>query len=230
MKQIITEDGSHTLQSNQINDTYHSTHGAITEANTVYIHNGLHYCFDTFNEDIHLLEVGFGTGLNALLTCMEADRMQRKVIYYTLEPFPIAVEEALSLNYGELACDESHCFAKIHQAAWTVPVPITPFFTLIKLSEPLQTIDFGCSRFHLVYFDAFGPDKQPELWRPEMLGKVTSSMGKNGIFTTYSTKGEVKRALKSQGLAVEKLPGPPGKREVLRAIRNRESENICGSD
>jgi len=230
MKQIITEDGSHTLQSNQINDTYHSTHGAITEANIVYIHNGLHYCFDTFNEDIHLLEVGFGTGLNALLTCMEADRMQRKVIYYTLEPFPVAVAEALTLNYGEIACDESHCFAKIHQAAWNVPVSISPFFTLIKLSEPLQTIDFGCSRFHLVYFDAFGPDKQPELWSPEMLDKVTSSMEKNGIFTTYSTKGEVKRALKSQGLAVEKLPGPPGKREVLRAIRNRESENICGSD
>jgi tRNA U34 5-methylaminomethyl-2-thiouridine-forming methyltransferase MnmC len=230
MKQIITEDGSHTLQSNQINDTYHSTHGAITEANTVYIRNGLHCCLECFEGEIHLLEVGFGTGLNALLTCLEADRWQRKVTYYTLEPFPIPVEEALTLNYGERTSDECHCFEKIHQAAWDVPVRITPFFTLVKLSEPLQTIDFGCSRFHLVYFDAFGPDKQPELWRPELLGKVTSSMRPDAVFTTYSTKGEVKRALKSQGLTVEKLPGPPGKREVLRAVRNREPENICGSD
>jgi len=229
MKQIITSDGSHTLQSDQISDTYHSTHGAITEANIVYIHHGLHYCFDTFNEDIHLLEVGFGTGLNALLTCMEAERLHRKVIYYSMEPFPIPVEEALTLNYGGLVSDEHQYFQKIHQAEWNAPAKISPYFTLIKFSASLQTIDFGCTKFHLVYFDAFGPDKQPELWSPEMLSKVALQMLHNGIFTTYSTKGEVKRALKGNGFSIEKLPGPPGKREVLRAILNRESENSCGS-
>lgn len=229
MKQIITTDGSHTLQSDQVNDTYHSTNGAIAEANIVYIQNGLHYCFDTFNEDIHLLEVGFGTGLNALLTCLEAERLHRKVIYYSLEPFPIPVKEALTLNYSELLSDKDRLFKKIHQASWNTPVNITSDFTLIKIQESLQTIDFGCSGFHLIYFDAFGPDKQPELWDESMLHKVASNTILNGVFTTYSTKGTVKRALKKNGFSIEKLPGPLGKREVLRAVKNSVSENFCSS-
>lgn len=218
MKQIITSDGSHTLQSEQINDTYHSTNGAITEANLVYIHNGFEFCMDFFSGDINLLEVGFGTGLNALLTCLKAEESQRKVIFYSIEPFPIAVEEALTLNYGERSSDDHHWFKKIHLANWNVPVEISPYFTLIKLSESLQSIDFGCTHFHLVYFDAFGPDKQPELWEELMLGKVASNMLFKGVLTTYSTKGTVKRALKNLGFSIEKLPGPPGKREVLRAV------------
>ena len=230
MKQIVTTDGSHTLQSERVNDTYHSINGAIAEANIVYIRNGLHYCFDRFSEDIHLLEVGFGTGLNALLTCLEAGKSNRHVFYYSLEPFPIMVDEALTLNYSELLSDKDGLFKKIHQSPWNEPIEITSDFTLIKIPESLQNVDLVYSEYHLIYFDAFGPDKQPELWDDSMLYKVASNTILNGVFTTYSTKGTVKRALKKNGFFIEKLPGPVGKREVLRAVKKSVPENFCSSD
>lgn len=218
MKHIITEDGSHTLQSNQINDTYHSTHGAITEAKIVYIKNGLECAFNVFNSPINVLEIGFGTGLNAFLSCQHALNHQHPVVYYAIEPFPLTLDEACSLNYGSILHDKENFYRSIHEALWDVPVEINSFFTLIKLKDTLQNIDFGCSHFHLIYFDAFGPDKQPELWNEVLFKKIASKMASGGILTTYSTKGDVKRALKSVGFKLEKLAGPPGKREVLRAI------------
>jgi len=218
MKHIITEDGSHTLQSNQINDTYHSTHGAITEAKIVYIKNGLERAYHVFNSPINVLEIGFGTGLNAFLTCQYALNHQHPVVYYAIEPFPLTLDEACSLNYGSILHDKENFYRSIHEALWDVPVEINSFFTLIKLKDTLQNIDFGCSHFHLVYFDAFGPDKQPELWNEVLFEKIASKMASGGILTTYSTKGDVKRALKSVGFKLEKLAGPPGKREVLRAV------------
>lgn len=220
MKILTTSDGSHTLQSERVDDTYHSTNGAITEAEIVYIKNGLHFCFENHSGTINLLEVGFGTGLNALLTAIEATKQKRKVVYYTLEPFPIHAEIASSLNYGNysLENDSLNIFNKIHKSLWEVPVDITPYFTLIKLESTLETIDFGCTQFHLVYFDAFGPDKQPEVWEEKLIKKISKQLISQGILVTYSTKGEVKRALKKNEFLIEKLAGPPGKREVLRAI------------
>jgi tRNA U34 5-methylaminomethyl-2-thiouridine-forming methyltransferase MnmC len=216
MKRIITEDGSHTLQSEQINDTYHSTHGAVTEAEMVYIINGLDFAVQRFKSSINLLEIGFGTGLNAFLSCRYASANRSPVVYYSLEPFPISNDDICALNYGTMLHDED-LFTSIHQAPWNKPIEITPFFTLIKIQETLQNIDFGCSQFHLVFFDAFGPEKQPELWSESNFQKIGLSLFAEGVLTTYSTKGDVKRALKKAGFKLEKLPGPPGKREVLRA-------------
>lgn len=221
MKTLITADGSHTLQSNRVDDTYHSTHGAANEAEIVYITHGLKFCFDTCQGPINLLEIGFGTGLNALLTAIEATRCQRKVTYYTLEPFPIDAETIRSLNYGDIYNEFPLLFSNIHESPWNRPVEITPYFTLIKLDTTLQEVDFGCSMFQLVYFDAFGPDKQPEVWTDDLFAKVAAQMPEQGILTTYSTKGDVKRALKRCGFLIEKLPGPVGKREVLRAVLKR---------
>jgi tRNA U34 5-methylaminomethyl-2-thiouridine-forming methyltransferase MnmC len=217
---IITSDGSHTLQSNLINDTYHSTNGAITEALTVYIKNGLDFCFEMHQGVINVLEIGFGTGLNAFLTAIEAERMKRKVEYYTLEPFPIDATLIKHLNYNDNYSEYPLLFNLIHETPWNKRVDITPYFSIIKLDTTLESIDFGCSQFHLVYFDAFGPDKQPEVWDEQLFSKIANQLVKNSILTTYSTKGTVKRALKNQGFVIEKLPGPPGKREVLRARFN----------
>lgn len=217
MKVITTEDGSHTFQSERVNDTYHSSHGAVTEAGIVYLKNGYLEGVNSTTETIHVLEIGFGTGLNALLTAVEAKKQQRKTVYYTLEPFPIDILEILLLNYGKEDSSSRETFEKIHQSAWEVPVEINDFFTLIKIENTLEQVDFGSFQFHVVYFDAFGPDKQPEVWSEELFGKIANNMVSPAIFTTYSTKGDVKRALKNLGFKIEKLPGPPGKREVLRA-------------
>lgn len=220
MKIITTEDGSHTLQSELINDTYHSIHGAVTEAQMVYIQNGLLHSFGLTSETIHVLEIGFGTGLNALLTAIEANNHKRKVVYYSLEPFPIEEALAVGLNFGTLSesIDNDELFKKIHHCKWNRPVEINDYFTLIKFDNSLEQIDFGCSVFHVVYFDAFGPDKQPELWNEKLFAKIARNLFSPSILTTYSTKGDVKRALKKVGFKIEKLAGPPGKREVLRAI------------
>ncbi len=232
MKIITTSDGSHTLQSELINDTYHSIHGAGTEAQLVYIENGLLYSFQQVEETIHVLEIGFGTGLNALLTAIEATKQRRKVVYYTLEPFPINEEIVLGLNYGSLFTnqEDSELFEKIHQCKWNRYVVINDFFSLIKIDTSLQEIDFGCSFFHVVYFDAFGPDKQPELWHQELFAKIAKNLIYPAVLSTYSTKGDVKRALKNVGFKIEKLAGPPGKREVLRAIIDKNGNkngHIC---
>jgi tRNA U34 5-methylaminomethyl-2-thiouridine-forming methyltransferase MnmC len=178
------------------------------------------FAFTQSNEPIQVLEIGFGTGLNALLTAIEANNYKRKVVYYTLEPFPIEEEFAIGLNYGTLFENKSNneLFRKIHLSKWNCPVVISDYFTLIKFDTSLEQIDFGCSQFHVVYFDAFGPDKQPELWSEELFAKIARNLVSPAILTTYSTKGDVKRGLKNVGFKIEKLAGPPGKREVLRAM------------
>jgi len=236
MKIITTADGSHTVQSELINDTYHSVHGASTEAQLVYIENGLLHAIHKTQDVIHVLEIGFGTGLNAYLTAIEAKKQKRKIVYYTLEPFPIKEEFAIALNYGSLTSNKEDCdlFEKIHHCKWNRAVEINQFFTIIKLDSSLESIDFGCSHFHVVYFDAFGPDKQPEMWNKELFLKIAQTLVFPSILTTYSTKGDVKRALKEVGFTIEKLAGPPGKREVLRAILtdngNKNQQNIVNKD
>ncbi len=221
MKVITTKDGSHTLLSDKINDTYHSTNGAITEALSVYIKNGYLECVRATTDSIHVLEIGFGTGLNALLTAIEAKKEKRKTIYYALEPYPIDINKVLSLNYGDEDLEKKSFFEKIHQSLWQTPVEINEYFTLIKTKSKLQDVDFKSLFFHVVYFDAFGPEKQPELWSEELFLKIANILISPSIITTYSTKGDVKRALQNIGFKIEKLPGPPGKREVLRAIKKQ---------
>lgn len=215
---IVTSDGSHSLLNTALDETYHSRHGALQESLHVFIHHGLHY-FEEKNhpEKINILEIGFGTGLNALLTAEDASKKTCPIRYVSLEAFP--VEEAIwsKLNY---ASDESRSlFNKLHSAVWDTDESITGNFTLTKLLTTLQEIDLSAYTFDVIYYDAFAPNKQPEMWELPMLQKVVERLSPGGVFVTYCAKGQLKRDLKSLGLNVETLPGPPGKKEMIRAVR-----------
>lgn len=217
LKIITTHDGSHSLLHEQLNETYHSIHGAIQESNHVFIKHGLDFVKQHSNSSsINLLEIGFGTGLNALLTLQFAHIHNLAIRYTTVEAFP--VEEAVwsKLNYTE-SSDSKVWFEKLHRANWNEWVTISPEFQLRKLKTTLQEAVLEQSNFDLIYFDAFAPSKQPEMWEVPMLKKVVDAMKSKGVFVTYCAKGQLKRDLHSLQLTVESLPGPPGKREMVRA-------------
>jgi tRNA U34 5-methylaminomethyl-2-thiouridine-forming methyltransferase MnmC len=218
----ITDDGSHTLFVPGLNEHYHSTNGALQESALVFIHNGLHYVPDCIKE-INLLEVGFGTGLNALLTVLEAKKQRRKINYIAIEPEPITEDILGKLNYSSVigGTESAGYFRKIHEAGWVYPTFLSDYFIISKIQAKLQEVTLRDEQFHLVYFDAFGPEVQPELWTEDVFAQLYKCMKPNGILVTYSCKGTVKRALKAAGFTIEKLPGPAGKREVLRAMKTR---------
>jgi tRNA U34 5-methylaminomethyl-2-thiouridine-forming methyltransferase MnmC len=216
---ITTADGSHTLYHSALNETYHSKHGAINEALHVFINNGLDYFFQLqSSNEIKLLEIGFGTGLNCLLTGIESQK-EKKVIHYTaIEAFPLAENIISKLNYTEnFNNDAKQLFYKIHTSEWNKKVPITSQFLLNKYHITLQQLPVN-AYYDIIYYDAFGPRAQPEMWTKEILTKTIKLLKANGIFVTYCAKGEVKRIFKETGLKVETLPGPPGKREMIRVI------------
>lgn len=210
--QKITRDGSSTLYSDQFEQHYHSVHGAVQESQHVFLDMGLAECQQT--GPIRILEMGFGTGLNALMTAMQAPM---PVYYLSLEAFPISPEQLTQLNYGKLLQVEE-LFDDIHAAAWNTAVAISPRFTLEKQLGMLEAFA-GTSEIDLVYWDAFAPGAQPELWTEEVFRSVLGWMNPGGILTTYCAKGDVRRAMIAAGFEVEKVPGPPGKREMLRARR-----------
>ncbi|UHG91161.1 tRNA (5-methylaminomethyl-2-thiouridine)(34)-methyltransferase MnmD [Spirosoma oryzicola] len=213
---IITADGSHTAINNVLDKTYHSIHGAYQESQRVYIELGLLEALATFtDEPLRIFEMGFGTGLNALLTAREAEAYKRPIHYTAIEAYPMSVEEAHQLNYDQLL--GTSYLTDLHESPWNVPVPINPFFTLTKLEGSLQTLQTD-ERFHLIYYDAFAPTAQPELWEPEIFRQMASLLLPGGLLTTYCSKSYVQRNMRSAGLLVEKHPGPPRKRDILRAI------------
>jgi tRNA U34 5-methylaminomethyl-2-thiouridine-forming methyltransferase MnmC len=215
-----TSDGSHTLFVPELNEHYHSTHGAIQESEIVFIQNGLH-CLPECLKEINILEVGFGTGLNALLTVLFAKKHRRKINYVAVEPNPLEPELLGNLNYPSLigSTEAEGYYNKLHETGWTYPAFLSDYFIISKIQAPLEEITLRDEQFHLVYFDAFGPDVQPELWTEQVFVQLYKCMKPEGILVTYSCKGIVKRALKAAGFAISKLPGPPGKREVLRAVK-----------
>lgn len=217
----ITADGSHTLYVPGLNEHYHSTFGAINESLHVFIESGFSTAAPTF-EVVRLLEVGFGTGLNALLTWMESERIPKKVRYTALEPYPLGEAVWSSLNYPDCFCtfDYTPFFTQLHKSGWDEGVQISPFFHLLKIRKKLEVLIPGKETYNLVYFDAFGPEVQPELWSEGNFRKIFQSMEEGGILVTYSVKGSVRRALSNAGFKVEKIPGPAGKREITRAIKN----------
>lgn len=220
MERILqaTSDGSHTIAIPELQVTYHSKHGAIQESMHVFIDAGLRQTLTNVSERLQILEIGFGTGLNALLTLLEAPN--RLIRYESLEAYPLPAELASSLNYGTLLpnTNATQLLGRLHQAAWEQPVSITPEFTLLKRQMQLQ--DFTSQeRYHLVYFDAFAPTAQPELWTREVFTNVYNHLVLNGILVTYCSKGIVRRAMQDAGFKIEKIPGPPGKREMVRAIK-----------
>jgi tRNA U34 5-methylaminomethyl-2-thiouridine-forming methyltransferase MnmC len=216
----ITADGSHTLFVPGVNEHYHSVNGALQESESVFIQNGLYHVPACIKE-INVLEVGFGTGLNALLTVLEAKKQRRKINYVAIEPEPIEKQVLEKLNYTSIlgGTESAGYFKKLHDAGWVYPSFLSDYFIISKIQARLEDITLRDSQFHLVYFDAFGPEVQPELWTREIFAQLYNCLKHEGTFVTYSCKGTVKRALTAAGFKIEKLPGPPGKREVLRAMK-----------
>jgi tRNA U34 5-methylaminomethyl-2-thiouridine-forming methyltransferase MnmC len=213
---ITTSDGSHTIFVPELNEHYHSVHGAVQESELVYIKNGLGIC----NADpLHIFEVGFGTGLNALMTAI-SDYKKGRVVYYTsIEKHPLPESVINKLNHYTFAGIEGRTiFDKIHRSEWGYSEKITDHFYLKKIMCDLVTENIN-GEYNLIYFDAFGPDKQPDMWTINVFEKISGITTKGGIFVTYSAKGEVKRLLRATGFKVSMLPGPPGKREMIRAIK-----------
>ena len=212
---ITTSDGSHTLRNKSLNETYHSTHGAVQESMHVFIRHGLQYFREQkLSDQIAILEVGFGTGLNALLSLRYASENNIRIRYTALEAFPLPEDVWSELNYPDPGKDEDH-FRALHTAVWEEEVSVTPEFTLLKRNVTLQDAVI-VEKYDVVYFDAFAPSVQPELWSRDMLEKVVSVLHPGGVFVTYSAKGQLKRDLRSLGLQVDTLPGPPGKNEMVR--------------
>jgi tRNA U34 5-methylaminomethyl-2-thiouridine-forming methyltransferase MnmC len=217
---IITGDGSHTLYVPTLHEHYHSTFGAINESLHVFIKAGFLETSGS-SKEINILEIGFGTGLNALLTWMEAERIPVKVNYVAIEPYPLDADVWSALNHPDCFCTFSYrkIYHRLHEMGWESEEQISPFFSILKTRSLLEDYLPEPDKFDLVYFDAFGPDVQPELWTEEIFRKIFLSLKKGGILVTYSAKGSVRRALKNAGFLVEKIPGPPGKREITRAIK-----------
>lgn len=221
MRRIIekTEDGSATLYVPELDEHYHSVKGARTESRHIFILMGLKASAAPCP---HVLEIGFGTGLNALLTLETAEQEKRHVHYTAIELYPLSWEEVDALKYSD-----NPLFEALHRAPWEQDVEITPRFTLRKTRADAGTIDsdhllsINHSPFDVVYFDAFAPEKQPEMWRESLFRTIYEAMSDEGILTTYCAKGAVRRMLQAIGFRVERLPGPPGgKREILRGTKN----------
>ncbi|MEL6916174.1 MAG: tRNA (5-methylaminomethyl-2-thiouridine)(34)-methyltransferase MnmD [Bacteroidota bacterium] len=220
-KVITTSDGSTTIHLVDWDEQYHSKHGAIQEAYHVFIKNGLSL-FQ--NRSISILEIGFGTGLNALITWMESNARGLNIEYTGVEAFPIAKAELQKLNYiAELKAQTYHKgFYQMHRAPWEEKVTIAENFRLTKQKKDFAEIAES-DLFNLIYFDAFGARVQPELWTASIFSKMYRALKVNGTLVTYAAKGSVRRAMQAVGFSVERLPGPPGKREMLRATKLDDS-------
>ncbi|MBL0308336.1 MAG: tRNA (5-methylaminomethyl-2-thiouridine)(34)-methyltransferase MnmD [Bacteroidetes bacterium] len=223
MKIITTGDQSHTIYSEEFQDTYHSTHGAIRESKHVYIQQGFDYriadCKEkTDNVTLRILEVGFGTGLNVLLTLLETDRQKVSVNYTTLESSPLSLETIHGLNYADLlGCDCYQSYQTLHLCAWNEPHPIKNHFTFTKTRCSVLEYTAPDETFDIIYFDAFSPTTQPELWTDKMMRKMFAFTAPKGILVSYCSKVSFQKSLQSAGFRIEKIPGPPGKREMIRA-------------
>ena len=214
---IITEDGSTTIRIPEWNENYHSTHGAIQEAKHVFIKNGLDL-FQTQNS-VSILEIGFGTGLNAFITFLETINKE-KVNYVGVEAYPISQEEIAQMNYVSELDSEMYqeIFDKMHSCDWESQQKITDNFTLTKRKQFFQDIE-DKNQYDLIYFDAFGFPLQPELWSETIFQKMYDALLPNGVLVTYACRTPIRKAMLTAGFLVEKLPGAPGKREMLRATK-----------
>lgn len=223
VKVIKTEDGSSSLFLPELNETYHSHHGALGESLHVFIRMGLEHWLSRHPEakSLRIFEVGFGTGLNALLAYEAAEKLGINIRYTTLEPYPLSEETVAALNYARMLAGGvySGVFYDMHAAAWNEPERIGARFELLKYRLKLENFMPSPSSYDLIFFDAFAPSKQAELWEKELLGKVAAMMAPEAVFTTYCAKGQLKRDLKAVGLLVETLPGAPGKKEMVRASK-----------
>jgi tRNA U34 5-methylaminomethyl-2-thiouridine-forming methyltransferase MnmC len=216
---IITKDGSSTIHIPEWNEQYHSKYGAIQESKHVFIEKGLYYYLQNNTTSVlNILEIGFGTGLNAIITLLESNRLQQSIHYTGVEAYPVEMSEIKKLNYSvELNCSKKD-FNSLHQSQWEKKIVFDQFFSLEKRKKLFSEI-VDKNRYHIIYFDAFGARVQPDLWTEHIFIKMYDALILGGVLVTYSAKGSVGRAMQSSGFLVERLPGPRGKREMLRATK-----------
>ncbi len=222
---VITADGSSSLFSPHLNQHYHSSTGALTESEHIFINLGLRPMLYAAapGRPLSVFEMGFGSGLNALLTWKLADQASQPVCYTGVEAYPVSREEAGKLNFGQVTGKDG--LSLLHESPWGVDLPLSDYFTFRKEHTKLQAFHTDRS-YDLVYFDAFSPDAQPELWTVEMFRKIASFTREGGVLVTYSSKGSIRRALAGAGFTVEKHPGPGRKREVVKAIKSFTSHTV----
>lgn len=209
-----TKDGSYTVTDKQTGENFHSTFGAITESNHIFIKNGLNIIK---SNEIHILEIGFGTGLNCLLTLINQPP-QSKIFYHAIEKYPLSQDIYKKLNYSKILNISNDSYNNLLNADWNKQIKITDSFQLYKINSDLLNFTI-CFKYDLIYFDAFSPNVQPELWTKEIFNKLNNCLSDNGILITYSSKGIVKQALREAGFLVKRISGPKGKRHIVRAIK-----------
>ncbi len=217
---ITTADGSTTIHLPDWNEQYHSKHGAIQEAYHVFIEMGF-FSFLKKNKTIpvRILEIGFGTGLNAFITFLEAKKRKLQIEYTGIEAYPVEISEIKKLNYSEQLNISSEILLKFHTSSWGKIIPISNNFNLLKRNQFFSEIE-DKNTFHIIYFDAFGARVQPELWTEAIFNRMYDALTIGGVLVRYCAKGSVRRAMQAVGFTVERLPGPPGKREMLRAVKH----------
>jgi len=216
-KIVITADGSSSIFIPELDESYHSMHGAIQEANHVFINNGLAHIE---SEKVRVFELGYGTGLNAILTLAYGLQNGMEIQYDAIDAHPVENKLIEQLNYIDLIeGDYKSEFDRLHYSEWDENIEIMNHFNLQKIHCRIQDHNFGEKRYNIIYFDAFGPRAQPDMWLPEVLNKMYQALIKGGALLTYCAQGQFRRNLRSIGFKVEILKGPPGKREMTRAIR-----------
>ena len=216
---LDTSDGSNSVSSVKYNATYHSIHGAIEESMHVFISAGLHYKILQGFTSVNIFEMGFGTGLNAFLTSLVAQKHKIKVNYHSIELHPIQKDIYQQLNFHQHIPDASHQeFIKMHELPWNQNTELNPNFSIKKIHGDLCQIELD-TIYDLIYYDAFAPSSQSELWEEEIHRKIYNSLNSQGALTTYCAQGKFKRMLKSLGYTLDKLPGPGRKHEMTRAIK-----------
>ena len=223
-KIIYTKDGSHSISVPEMDVTYHSIHGAVQESRHVFIGAGLLKVSDApavgGTSDTRIFEMGFGSGLNALLTLIESEKSGERIYYESIDLFPIDIDEAKRLNYCDILMrnDLQEMFERLHECEWGKEIVISPNFVFKKIQADLLSFQ-PSGNFHIIFFDAFDPRAQPQLWTEQIFKRMHDILVSGGILTTYSSKGAVRRAMQSAGFRVEKIPGPAGKREIVRAFK-----------
>ena len=213
---VNTYDGSNSLKNLIINDSYHSKYGAINESKHIFINNGLKRIN---KKKIRVLEIGFGTGLNALLTQLYCDKKEQNIIYHAIDNLPLKKETYSNLNYCDQLKIDKDIFLKIHNSLWENEIELSNFFVLKKINCDFTKKLFN-EKYDLIYFDAFSPSKQPEMWVLDNFKKLYNCLNRNGVLITYSSKGDVKRTIKEVGFNVFSVEGPTGKREITLACKN----------
>ncbi|MBK5214822.1 MAG: tRNA (5-methylaminomethyl-2-thiouridine)(34)-methyltransferase MnmD [Flavobacteriaceae bacterium] len=221
MKRILlkTGDGSYTLHIQEWDEQYHSKHGAINEALHVFIKEGLyHWSAKNPSPEISIMEIGFGTGLNAFLSFLETEKSNFRIDYTGVEAYPLSITEIQQLNYTSLLNASEEKFLQLHNVSWEEKHSISENFLLTKQQQFFSEINTK-NKFDLIYFDAFGIRVQPELWTEEIFQKMHDALKPNGVLVTYAANGNARRAMQAVGFNVERLPGPPGKKEMLRGTK-----------